>query len=245
MDVTVSTLAERPQLIGAMWEMPDAWPEFMLHDPVARVVYSRVPEEFPDYVHVATDEAGAVVARAFSVPVALGDGELPGRGWDHVLEAAFRGRRRGVAPDVVSALEIAIDPDRRGLGLSAVMVSALRAGTAAHGFAELVAPVRPNAKHREPDASMAEYAFRTREDGLPHDPWLRVHARAGAVIDRVAPVSMTIPGTLDEWREWTGLPFDAPGWVAVPGALAPVRCEPEHGYAVYVEPNVWVRHPVG
>jgi hypothetical protein len=26
------------------------------------------------------------------------------------------------------------------------------------------------------------------------------------------------------------------------GALVPVRCVPEHGYAVYVEPNVWVRH---
>lgn len=45
-----------------------------------------------------------------------------------------------------------------------------------------------------------------------------------------------------QWRAWTGLPFDAAGPVHVPGALAPVRCEPEQGYAVHVEPNVWVRH---
>jgi hypothetical protein len=28
----------------------------------------------------------------------------------------------------------------------------------------------------------------------------------------------------------------------VPKALVPVRCDVEHGYAVYVEPNVWVQH---
>lgn len=26
------------------------------------------------------------------------------------------------------------------------------------------------------------------------------------------------------------------------GALVPVQCSVRHGYAVYVEPNVWVRH---
>ena len=42
----------------------------------------------------------------------------------------------------------------------------------------------------------------------------------------------------------TGLPFDTEGDIDVPGALVPVRCEPERGYAVYVEPNVWMRHPL-
>ncbi|MBO0803326.1 MAG: hypothetical protein J2P25_09675 [Nocardiopsaceae bacterium] len=45
-----------------------------------------------------------------------------------------------------------------------------------------------------------------------------------------------------EWRSWTGLPFDKPGPVAVPGALVPVQCSVEHDYAVYVEPAVWVHH---
>jgi hypothetical protein len=30
---------------------------------------------------------------------------------------------------------------------------------------------------------------------------------------------MVITGTLEEWRTWTGLPFDRPGQVEVPGAL--------------------------
>ena len=32
---------------------------------------------------------------------------------------------------------------------------------------------------------------------------------------------MVIPGTLEEWREWTGLPFDTTGPVEVPKALVP------------------------
>jgi hypothetical protein len=53
---------------------------------------------------------------------------------------------------------------------------------------------------------------------------------------------MVIPGTLAEWRSWTGLPFDESGPVVVPGALVPVQCSVEHDYAVYVEPAVWLHH---
>lgn len=91
---------------------------------------------------------------------------------------------------------------------------------------------------------MADYVALTRDDGLPVDAWLRAHVRAGAVLDSIAPTSMVITGTLEEWRSWTGLPFQSPGEVEVPGALVPVLCVPQHNYAVYVEPNVWMRHPL-
>lgn len=123
------------------------------------------------------------------------------------------------------------------------MLAAMRENTRRLGFAELIAPVRPSGKSGEPYALIEEYAHRTREtDGLPHDPWLRVHVRAGGVIETVAPASMTVSGSLEQWRSWTGLPFDAAGQVEVAGALVPVHCDIERGYAVYVEPNVWVRH---
>ena len=51
-----------------------------------------------------------------------------------------------------------------------------------------------------------------------------------------------IDASLDEWRSWTGLDFSATGPVHVSGALVPVQCDVRHGIAVYVEPNVWVRH---
>ncbi|WP_419995587.1 N-acetyltransferase [Streptomyces boninensis] len=249
MDLDVSTLAERPELAPVMWGLDTTWPEFVVQDPVGDSHFGRVPKHFPEFVLVGTNaRSGAVVARAFSVPFALdmdGRGSLPGRGWDQVLMWAFRDQRGGVRPDTVSALEIAIAAGAQGRGLSGRMLAAMRDNAARLGFREVVAPVRPSAKHREPRTPMTEYAYRTREDGLPHDPWLRVHARAGATIDSVAPVSMTVSGTLAQWREWTGLPFDKQGEVEVKGALTTVHCEPEHGYAVYVEPNVWMRHAIG
>lgn len=102
--------------------------------------------------------------------------------------------------------------------------------------------MRPNGKPGEPHSPMTEYALRTRPDGLPVDPWLRVHVRAGGRILRVCPASMTVAGSLVQWWAWTGLPFDADGEVVVPGALVPVHVPVQHDHAVYVEPNVWVRH---
>jgi hypothetical protein len=67
----------------------------------------------------------------------------------------------------------------------------------------------------------------------------------GGRVVRVAPHSMTITGTLDEWRRWTGLPFDISGTVDVPGGLVPVDCDVTHNVAAYIEPNVWVRHDLG
>ncbi|MFE0460465.1 N-acetyltransferase [Kitasatospora sp. NPDC058965] len=245
-DLTVTTLADRPDLRPLLWEMPDSWPAFMLQDLVAHATLGRLVDEFPEFTLVATDPAGQLVARGLSVPFLLGTprrGTLPDRGWDQVVLWALHDRIRGDRPDTVTALEIAIRPDRQGTGLSTRLVAAMRANAAAHGFTELVAPVRPSAKHLEPGTPMPEYAARVREaDGLPEDPWLRVHVRAGAVIERVCPVAMTVAGSLAEWRAWTGLPFDASGEVLVPGALAPVRCDPERDQAVYVEPNVWLRH---
>ncbi|MER5895239.1 N-acetyltransferase [Streptomyces sp. NPDC001876] len=248
MDLLITTLAARPELARAMDEMPDTWPEFVLEDLVGWANFPRIAVEFPEYVLVATDPDGAVVARGYSVPFALeapGRGRLPVNGWDQVLLWALSDLRHGRTPDTVSAIEITVAEGHLGRGISGRMVAEMRENAGRLGFGELVAPVRPSAKHTDPSAPMEEYARRTRgEDGLPCDPWLRVHVRAGGVIEAVAPTSMTVSGSLAQWRAWTGLPFDAEGLVVVPGALVPVHCSTEHGYAVYVEPNVWVRHRV-
>lgn len=245
MDIRVSSLAERPDRLPAVLGMADTWPEFVTDDLVGNAHYGRIPTELPEYALFAEDGRGEVVAHAYSVPFALdtdGRRALPARGWDQVLVWAFADLRRGTRPDTVSAVSVTIAPHAQGHGLSAVLLSAMRDNARARGFCEVVAPVRPSAKHREPHTPIAEYAHRVRPDGLPADPWLRVHARAGATVDSIAPASMTVGASLEEWRRWTGLSFDTPGEVEVPGALVPVRCEPERGYAVYVEPNVWMRH---
>lgn len=246
MDVTVITLAQHPELVNHRW-IPHTWPEFIRHDPIGEAYFGRLAETFPDLTLLAVDPGGRVVARGHTVPFALHTperGGLPATGWDQVLIWGFSDHHHEVEPDTVSAIDITVRADCLGQGLSSVMLDAMRKTVRARGFTELVAPVRPTAKHREPRTAMAEYAVRTREDGLPVDPWLRTHVRAGGAIDTVAPASMVVTGSLSQWRRWTGAPFATEGWVDVLGGLTPVRCVPEHDYAVYVEPNVWVRHPL-
>ena len=125
------------------------------------------------------------------------------------------------------------------------MLDALRRTLGKLGYTSLVAPVRPNRKHEYPTEPMAQYLRRIRPDGLPADPWLRTHIRAGATFAGIAHTSMTVTAALDDWRRWTGLRFDSDGAVIVPLALSPVRCDLAAEIATYVEPNVWVHHWLG
>ncbi|MEK8143578.1 hypothetical protein NKH18_20640 [Streptomyces sp. M10(2022)] len=111
------------------------------------------------------------------------------------------------------------------------------------GFGEVVAPVCLRAERTDPGRRWRSAPGAPGEAGLPCDPWLRVQSRAGGVIEAVAPASMTVSGSLAQWRDWTGLHFGADGPVGCRGAgagalLGRARC------AVCVEPNVWVRHRV-
>jgi hypothetical protein len=124
------------------------------------------------------------------------------------------------------------------------MLDALKACARKRGFAEIFAPVRPSQKHLRPRIPMCEYVNLARADGLPVDAWLRTHIGVGGSIVKIAPCSMTIVGTLAEWSQWTGTRFESSGESEVAGALVPVLVSVEQNFAVYVEPNVWVRHPL-
>jgi GNAT superfamily N-acetyltransferase len=241
---TTVTLAERPDLIEAMWAMPNTWPPFMRRDPIGELFFGRLPETFAAYQLLALDPAGEIVGKVHSVPFAwLGtDEDLPDRGWDAILERAFAERANGDRPTAVSLIEARLTARHRGAGLSYALLEAARLNAGRLGFADLFGPVRPTGKAREPRTPIAAYVDRLRDDGLPADSWLRVHVRLGARIVKVCPVSMVVPGTLADWRAWTGLPLAASGPSDEPEALAPVHVSIEHDHAVYVEPNVWVHH---
>ena len=64
--------------------------------------------------------------------------------------------------------------------------------------------------------------------------------RAGGRIVRAVPDSMTVEGTIDEWREWTGLQLPASGSYLPEGAASPVEIDLEADRGVYHDPNVWV-----
>ncbi len=244
-------LSRRPDLQEelASPELMARWPRFMLQDPTANLYFAEGRfKRFFDFMLVIFDEGqpDKLLGRALSVPFAFGAAydrpELPDGGWDTVVRWADQDAFIGRPANTVSALELTLHPNVSGRGVSAQVLEALKENVVRHGFRELVAPVRPNQKQLEPLTPMRDYVRRTRPDGLPTDSWLRAHVRIGGEIVKVAPHSMVVSGTLTDWREWTGRPFNQSGDITVPGALVPVHVSTEQNYAVYVEPNIWVRH---
>lgn len=237
------TLAQAPQLRSLLWAFEGSVPEFLNHDPVGDLQFGAMIDLYPSLQALLLD-GDEPVAKSHAVGF-FWDGkvaDLPDRGWDAVLECAVRDGQAGRAPTAVSAIMVTVRPDRRGSGLSRRMLDGMRDAARGLGVRDLFAPVRPTAKSQQPHQPMVDYAHRTRHDGELFDPWLRTHARLGATIVKVCPTSMTIPGTLNQWREWTGLAFDTSGAVTVPGALVPVHVDVDQDHAVYVEPNVWMHH---
>ena len=102
-------------------------------------------------------------------------------------------------PNVLCALQILIAPEFRAQGLSSRMIQRMAAIGRDHGLDTLIAPVRPNLKHRYPLTPMERYVEWRRPDGTHLDPWLRTHERLGAQIMKVAPESARIAGTVAEW----------------------------------------------
>jgi GNAT superfamily N-acetyltransferase len=243
-DLQVATLAERPGLAPLLDDLLGTWPRFLHHHPLSTLFYTSVAPRHPGFCLVAVDRSAPAepVAKAYSFPVSWPPGHLPPDGHDAAIMTAAGDLLDGRRGRLVVGVEVTVAAAWQGRGISRLMVDAMRSNAARHGFGTLLIPVRPTHKHAEPEVPLATYAARTHPDGLPADPWLRTHARAGGEIVGIAPTSMTLAAPLADWREWTGLAFDTPGPVRVPEALAPVHCDPAHDSAVYVEPNVWVRH---
>jgi hypothetical protein len=238
--VQVFTYAERPDLADRTDEIADAFPEFIHHGDVTVVHWHRLRSELPELQLVLyDDERDAVVGRGQTIPASTANG-LPG-GVDDMLERRFGAGPREQA-DVLGALVAIVDAGRQGEGLSAPIIEGMRRVAAVAGFAALIAPVRPTWKERYPLIPLERYAHWRREDGLPFDPWIRLHVRLGAELAAFCPESMRVTGTVAEWEEWTGMCFPEDGDYIVPGALVPVMFS--EGLGVYIEPNVWMRHSV-
>jgi GNAT superfamily N-acetyltransferase len=218
----------------------------MYHDPVLERLFNRVIGEDAEFhFYVWDDEREEVVGVGNAVPASW-DGDaasLPDGGVDAVVEARFA--EGAPEPTVLCALQILITPECRTKGLSRRMIQRMAEIGRDHGLDTLIAPVRPNLKHRYPLAPMERYIRWRRPDGTHLDPWLRTHERLGAEIVKVAPQSMRVPGSVGEWEEWAEMTFPETGAYVVPRALMPVAIDRERDEGLYLEPNVWMVHPAG
>jgi hypothetical protein len=184
-----------------------AHPAFMLHTDL-RPYWSTVYREFPEYQIVLRDNVtDNHLAHGNMVPLHLGgaDEELPGTAVE-MVEQALRDKRDGRPPTVLGALQAVVHPKYQGRGMSAETLRAMAGVAGQHGFWSLFAPIRPSRKAQTPLTPFDQYVETLRSDGLPMDPWQRVHVRLGATPAGIAERWLTVRATVGEWSWWTGTP---------------------------------------
>ena len=244
MSPTVVTLAERPELEGEMPRLhSESWPQFVLNDPIALRYWGSLFSTFAEYQYVLCDENGTALAAGHTIPLVWDKTRegLPA-GWDAALEQGFQDDIAGHPPTALCGLSIVIAPGLQGQGLSAFMAGAMKNLAIQHGLNDLIIPLRPSRKSEYPQVPMEDYVQWQRADGTPFDPWLRIHRRLGASIIAMAPLSMVITETVNQWEEWTGMSFPESGSYTVPGALTPIIIDRDQNLGRYEEPNVWIQY---
>lgn len=246
MDYTVVTLAERPELRSQVLALhksllPPYASMYAMDNPYAQ----KFLDYFPEYQLVLCDGEEHILGFGNTVPLTW-DGTEQGlpEGWDTGFQQSFSEYERGVQPTALMATGICVTPRVRGQALSSQILQEMRHLAITHALPHVIAPVRPTLKERYPLIAMEDYAFWTREDGLPFDPWMRVHARLGATILKIAHSSTVVSGTIEEWEQWAGMRMPQSGSYLVPETLVPVTISYERNEGRYEEPNVWMIHAV-
>lgn len=241
---TLSSLFDAPDLIDEHQTVGgSAWPEFMLHDPVAIANWNKLMAYFGDYqLSLLIDGGIAAVINMVPLHLDLALSNLPDRGVDWGVEKSVADFEEDRPPNAALALQVVIAGEFRRQGLSPAATGEMIRHARRKNLDHVLLPVRPNDKQHFPLIPMADYVCWTRPDGLPFDSWLRVHKRLGGEILGICSQSMTIPGRIADWRRWTGQEFPGSGPYIVSGALNPVHMNIEQDQGLYVEPNVWVRH---
>ena len=115
---------------------------------------------------------------------------------------------------------------------------------AVQGYRAVIANVRPTWKERYPLIPIERYVRWTRDDGLPFDPWMRLHARLGARIVRSSPRALIVKGSVADWESWTGMAFPESGEYVVLHATQPVVIDRDRDEGIYYDQNVWMIHPI-
>jgi len=243
---TVVTLKERPDLEGDLNNLHSAgWIKYMSEDPIVVKYWDKLLSWFPEFQYILLDEKLNPVACGNSVPFDWdgNEGSLP-TGWDGVFERGILDYENNIQPNSLSALAIVIHPEFRGKGLSKRMVKEMKGLAIKSNFNNMVAPVRPSLKSKYPLIPMEEYISWMRDDGTHFDPWIRTHFKIGASIIKVAETSMVIPAAVREWEEWSGMKLPSSGRYIINGGLVPLEIDKTANKGVYIEPNVWMRHPL-
>ncbi|CAI7565845.1 unnamed protein product [Penicillium glandicola] len=254
-------------IIACGRSVPFFWPE------LNRIGGKKGLRQHPEVLHTLPDEGyDGILSRAFEQQLAREGIVQASNGLRPLPDPA---RTRTEPPNALSAISITVSPEYRSKGLADILILAMKQTAMEQGYDALVVPLRPTRKCEFPMTKMADYiswpatAAPNREiskiakktdPNLPFDPWLRKHIRLGARVVKVAPRSMYVEGSAQEWQQWTGVNFtqligrkDTPlkqeassGKMYLEGVfpkgLVPLRYYVDEERCVYLEPNVWLHH---
>ena len=240
----LTSVAERPDLADAIdVHTAGMFAPFMNEDEVANRAFTFAYDHCPELQLILLDEAGSIVAIGNSMPLAWDgtDDGLP-TGWDDQMLRSLADVEGRAPLDTLGAMLIIVSRRHRGGGFAGTMLSAFRATARAAGYRAVIACVRPTEKERYPLTPIDRYIRWVRADGLPFDPWIRLHVRLGGRVVRASPESMTIRGSIADWQTWTGLTFPESGDYVVTGGTSPVRIDVDGDEGVYHDENAWVVH---
>jgi len=246
MSYQMFTLKERPDFREVFDVIGDrVWPQFMGWDPVLREHWDDLDNIFPEYQLILCEDNEAV-GLANSIPFHwdMPFEELPEEGWDWVVVKGLKDKEKGTKPNTLCGLQVAVDTKYQGKGISPVIVLEMLNTARDSGIGHVAIPIRPTLKSIYPLIPISEYIEWKREDGLPFDPWIRVHVKLGARIVKPCHKSMYIPGSIAQWEQWTGMKFPETGEYIVEGALTPVKIDHQKNTGEYIEPNVWIVHKI-
>ncbi len=239
-----TTYAESPHFEPDFVHLSNViWPLFMHQDPIAHKYFGKLFTDFPEW-QIALLENDTFIGAANAVPFFYDQSleTLPDTGWDWALETAMQNTH--TVPNTLVGLQICIAPEHQGKKLSGRFITNFRTLCQERGLKQIIIPVRPTHKHKYPLIPIESYIQWTTDEGMPFDPWLRVHVRAGGQIIKACPQALTIPGTVEQWETWTEMKFPESGSYIIPHALTPIEINCEKKSGLYIEPNVWIVHKI-
>ena len=221
----------------------ELWPEFMFHDPVSNKYWDKLFELFSEF-QFSLKSKGEIVGIGQCLPLYWDKPfeELPEEGWEWALQKGIEDNLKGIQPNILNGLQIAVNKDHQGKGISSLVLKEMADIAKEKGLENVIIPIRPSLKSLYPLIDIEDYINWEREDGLPYDPWIRVHKRVGGEIVKVCHRAMKITGTIADWENWTNLKFLQSGQYVVDGALKPINIDIDNDLGSYIEPNVWVLH---
>jgi len=221
------------------------WPKFMQHDEIVNKYWLDLYTDFSNF-QFALFNNDEIVAIGNSTHLNWQKPfvELPDSGLDWAMEKASNDLKRGSNSNLLIGLQILVNEKYQGYGISFEMMKIMKNIAKTNGLDNIALPVRPTLKCNYPLIPIDDYVNWQREDGLPYDPWLRVHIKIGGKIVGVCNRSMDISGSVSEWEKWTGLTFPYSGNYIVDKALIPVNIDKEKNIGKYIEPNVWIVHKI-